>query len=167
LRNTLVLVAGACLVSLSMSPVSAQQQVNRAAVAPTSIDEVLQAVRSDLQGERADVMAKNLTLTAAQAAKFWPMFEAYQKEQNVIIDDQLKGIQHFIEDFEGLDDASALALITTHFDRDDKMTALRRKWLKDFQGVLGTKLAVRMMQIDRRLSLVQQLQIASKIPLTH
>jgi hypothetical protein len=47
------------------------------------------------------------------------------------------------------------------------MTALRQKWLGEFQKVLGPKLAVRAIQIDRRLSLVQQLQITSKIPLVH
>ena len=42
-------------------------------------------------------MAKNLTLTAEQAAKFWPVFSAYQKEQNAIIDDQLKDIQKYVK----------------------------------------------------------------------
>jgi hypothetical protein len=47
------------------------------------------------------------------------------------------------------------------------MTTLRKKWLGEFQKVLGTKLAERVMQIDRRLSLAHQLQFASKIPLAH
>jgi Spy/CpxP family protein refolding chaperone len=46
-------------------------------------------MRADMQETRADIMAKNLTLTAAQAAKFWPLFETYQQEQNVIMDEQL------------------------------------------------------------------------------
>ena len=47
------------------------------------------------------------------------------------------------------------------------MNALRKKWLGDFQKAVGTKLAVRVMQIDRRLSLAHQLQFTSKIPLVH
>jgi hypothetical protein len=53
----------------------------------------LVAVRADLQGERAEIIAKNLTLTSEQATKFWPLFQSYQNEQNLIMDDQLKGIQ--------------------------------------------------------------------------
>ena len=83
------------------------------------------------------------------------------------MDDQLKGIQQYIESFDNLNDASALGLINAHFDRDARMTTLRKKWLGEFQKVLGTKLAVRVMQIDRRLSLAHQLQFASKIPLAH
>jgi Spy/CpxP family protein refolding chaperone len=146
---------------------TAAQQARPASTAPTSIDEVLQAVRSDLQGERADILAKNLTLTSAQAAKFWPLFETYQKEQNVIMDEQLRGIQRFIEGFDQLDDAGALGLINAHIDRDARMAALRQKWLGEFQKALNTKLAVRVMQIDRRLSLAHQIVFTSKIPLAH
>ena len=171
MRNTLVFVIGVCLLSVSGIAWTAARQVQPAsaspAYTPTSIDEMLQAVRADLQGERSDIIAKNLTLTSAQAAKFWPLYEAYQKEQNVIMDDQLRGIQRYIENFDNLDDAGALALINAHFDRDARMNALRQKWLGEFQQALNTKLAVRVMQIDRRLSMAHQLQFASKIPLIH
>jgi Spy/CpxP family protein refolding chaperone len=166
-RNTLLFVVGVCVFSVSAVAWTAARQAKPESTASTSIDEVLRAVRSDLQGNRADIMAKNLTLTSEQAAKFWPMFEAYQKEQNVIMDEQLRGIQRFIEGFETLDDPAALGLINAHFDRDARMTALRKKWLAEFQKTLNTKLAVRVMQIDRRLSLAHQIMFTSKIPLAN
>ena len=166
-RNTLLLVVGVSVMSVSAIAWTAAQQARPVSTAPTSIDDVLRAVRSDLQGERADIMAKNLTLTSEQAAKFWPLFEAYQIEQNVIMDEQLRGIQRFIESSDTLDDAAALGLINAHFDRDARMTALRKKWLAEFQKTLNTKLAVRVMQIDRRLSLAHQIMFTSKIPLAH
>jgi hypothetical protein len=73
--------------------------------------------------------------------------------------------QRFVETFDSLDDVGALGLINAHFDRDMRMVALRQKELGDFQQVLGTKLVVRVMQIDRRLSLSHQLQFTAKIPL--
>jgi Spy/CpxP family protein refolding chaperone len=166
-RNTLLLVAGVCVFSVSAMAWTAAQQARTVSTALTPIDEVLQAVRADLQGERADILAKNLTLTSEQAAKFWPLYEAYQKEQNVIMDEQLRGIQRFIESFDTLDDATALGLINAHFDRDARMNALRQKWLGEFQKTLNTKLAVRVMQIDRRLSPAHQIMFTSKIPLAH
>ena len=152
---------------MSTGWIAAQQATPAATSGPASMDELLKAVREDLQLNRADVMAKNLSLSAAQAAKFWPVYEAYQKQQNVIIDEHFKGVQRFIESFESLDDAGALALMKTRLDRDAQMVALRQKALPDFQKALGTKLAVRAMQIDRRLSLAYQMQILSKIPLAH
>ncbi len=143
------------------------QQASTTTVAAPSVDDALKALRADLQSSRADIMAKNLTLTADQAAKFWPVFSAYQKEQNVIIDEQLKGIQKYVDSYETLDDAGALGLMKAHLDRDAKMLALRQKWLGEFQKVLPTKLAVRAMQIDRRLSLAAQMETAAAIPLVH
>ena len=167
MRRTPTLVAAVCLFSMIAIPWTAAQQARPVATTPTSIDEVLVAVRADMQADRADVMAKNLSLTAGQAAKFWPVYDAYQKEQNAIIDEQLKGVQRYIESFDTLDDAGALALIKAHLDRDAKMASLRQKALGDFQKVLGAKLAVRAIQIDRRLSMVYQLQMVEKIPLAH
>ena len=95
------------------------------------------------------------------------MFEKYQQEHNLIIDEQLRTIQTFVSNYDKLDDADAVALINAHLDRDAKMLALRKKWLPEFQKVLPTKLAVRAMQIDRRLSLAQQFEIAAHIPLSY
>ena len=167
MRNALLFTVGVCILSASAMAWTTAQQARVVSTAPTSIDEVLVAVRADLQGERSDIMAKNLTLTSEQAAKFWPLFETYQKEQNVIMDEQLKGIQRFIETFDTLDDATALGLAHAHLDRDARMTTLRKKWLAEFQKALNTKLAVRVMQIDRRLSLAHQVMFSSKIPLAH
>lgn len=166
MRTALALTVASCLVGVSAAWTSAQQ-ARSTSLSPTTVEEVLQAVRADLQESRSDIVAKNLTLTSGQAAQFWPLFEKYQTEQNVIMDDQLRGIQRYIENFDGLDDTAALGLINAHIDRDAKMSALRQRWLAEFQKAIGTKLAVRVMQIDRRLSLVHQLQFASKIPLVH
>ena len=163
-RNKLAVVFGACVVCVSAIAWTHAQQVPPSAP-DASIDDVLREIRGDLQNSRAEIVAKNVTLTSAQAAAFWPIFEKYQKEQDVIMDDQLKSVQWFIENFEKADDAAALKLINAHFARDAKMTALRQQWLNEFQKVLGTKLAVRVMQIDRRLSLAHQAYITSKIPL--
>jgi Spy/CpxP family protein refolding chaperone len=165
MRYSVALLAAVCLFNVVGVSRIAAHQAQPVSTTPAVIDEMLAAVRSDMQATRADVMAKNLSMTAAEAAKFWPVYEAYQREQNTIMDDHLKGIQRYIESFDTLDDAGALALIKAHLDRDERMNSLRQKALGDFQKVVGTKLAARAIQLDRRLSLAYQLQIVSKIPL--
>ena len=167
MRNALVFLVGTCLIGLFASAWVVAQQPPPGQVTPAIIDEMLLAVRADLQSDRAGIIAKNVTLTSGQAAKFWPLFEAYQNEQNVIMDDQLRSLQQYIDGFDRLDDAGALGLFNAHFDRDARMNALRKKWLGEFTNVVGAKLAVRVMQIDRRLSLAHQLEFATRIPLAH
>jgi Spy/CpxP family protein refolding chaperone len=168
MRHALVFTLGVVLIAMSaMALTSARQILPAPAPSAASVDASLREIRADLQNTRADVMAKNVSLTSEQAAKFWPVFEAYQKEQNLIMDDQLKAVQWYVQNFEGADDAAALALMNAHFDRDTRMNTLRQKWLGEFQKVVGTKLAVRVMQIDRRLSLAHQAYLTSNIPLAH
>ena len=156
-----------CFVVASAQAQTPGKQASTTAVTAPSEKDILKDLRADLQSSRADIMAKNMTLTAEQAAKFWPIFDAYQKEQNAIIDEHLQGVKKYVASYETLDDAAALGFINTHFERDAKMDALRKKWLAQFQKVLPTRLAVRAMQIDRRLSLAAQMELAGSIPLVH
>ena len=164
MRYSLALLAALCLLNVAGASGIAQQ-AQPVSAKPGAVDDMLAAVRSDLMANRADTMAKNLTMTAEQAAKFWPVYDAYQKEQSAINEDHLKGVQRYVEAFDTLDDAGALSLIKAHLDRDERMNVLRQKLLLDLQRAVGTKLAARAVQIDRRLSLAFQLEIVSKIPL--
>jgi Spy/CpxP family protein refolding chaperone len=167
MHRILPLLVASSLLAASVQAQTSAEQASTTTPSSASSEDVLKNLRADMQSSRADIMAKNLTLSADQAAKFWPVFEAYQKQQNTIMDAQLKDLQKYVETYKTLDDAGALALMNAHLQRDAKMTALRQKWLGDFQKVLPTKLAVRAMQIDRRLSLLAQMEVSGQIPLVH
>jgi hypothetical protein len=129
------------------------------------IDKLMTQFRSDLQAARADVVAKGLTLNADQASKFWPLFKQFQGEQDAIIDAQLQATKKYSDSFAQLKAADSLAYVTALLERDEKIHDLRVKWLAKFQTVVPIGMAARAIQIDRRLGLVAQIQLASKIPL--
>jgi len=136
-----------------------------AATPQQETERLLTEVRNDLQAKRADIVAKGLTLTAEQAAKFWPLFEQFQAEQNAVIDAQLKATQKYVDNYAKLTDADSVAYVNALLDRDQKIHNIRTKWLTKFQTVLPPGAAARAIHIDRRLGLLSQLAIASKIPL--
>ena len=132
--------------------------------APTQ-EQVIAEFTKDLQAKRADVMAKGMTLSADQAAKFWPLYEQFQHEQDAIVNGQITATQAYAEHFATLTDADALAYVNALLDRDAKMHDLRVKWLAKFQTVVPAKVAARAIQLDRRLSQVAQVKVSSQIPL--
>ena len=134
---------------------------------PPDPAQVMKQLRVDMQAARTDVIAKGLTLTADQAAKFWPLFQQYQTEQSVIIDTQLNAVQKYADNSAKLTEADALAYVNSLLERDQKMHDLQVKWITKFQSVVPASTAARVIHLDRRLSLVGQLQLASKIPLVH
>jgi hypothetical protein len=132
--------------------------------AQTQEDTVAQ-FRNDLMAKRADIMAKGLTMTADQAAKFWPLFESFQKEQDAIVNEQIEATEQFASRYQELTDKDALSYVNALLERDQRMNELRVKWLAKFQTVIPVKLAARAIQLDRRLSQVGQVQVSQKIPL--
>jgi len=140
------------------------QPASQTQPAPTE-EQVIADFRSDLMAKRADVMAKGLTLSSEQAAKFWPLFEEFQKEQDVIVNEQIESIKAYADHFENLTDADALTYVKQLLTRDQKMLDLRTKWLAKFQKVVPIKTAARAIQLDRRLSNVAQIQLSQQIPL--
>ena len=148
---------------LAFSPLA--YSADPAPAAPPTDEQTVAAFRADLMAKRADIMAKGLTLTADQAAKFWPMFETFQKEQDTIVNQQIQATEQFAQNYQQLSDKDALDYVNALLARDEKMHDLRVKWLAKFQTVLPTKIAVRAIQLDRRLGQVAQVQISQKIPL--
>ena len=130
-------------------------------------EEAMKALRNDLQMERTDLMARNLTLTPDQAAKFWPAYAKFQAEQAVIIDKQVKIVQKYVNVYSNLEDSTALSLASDVLDQDQEMTLLRRKWLAEFRKILPPRLAAKVIQIDRRLGLSSQLAFAAQLPLIY
>jgi Spy/CpxP family protein refolding chaperone len=137
---------------------------SKTAAQPTT-EQVMQQFRDDMQATAADVMAKGLTLNSEQAAKFWPMFDAFQKEQKTIIDDQLKSLVEYRDTYKSIGDADALAYVNSLLERDQKIHDLRVKYLAKFQTVVATRVAARAIQLDRRLGFVGQVKISSQVPL--
>src|SRR5262247_261621 len=149
MRSTVTLLA---LVSAA-SAWAADPPAGTSTTAPTQ-EQVMQQFRDDLQATAADMMAKGLTLTADQAAKFWPMFETFQKEQKAIIDEQLRSVVKFSQSYKQIGDAEAVAYVNALLARDQKIHDLRVKYLAKFQEVVPTRIAARAIQLDRRLGLV-------------
>ncbi|MDQ8037631.1 MAG: hypothetical protein REI12_09425 [Pedobacter sp.] len=136
-----------------------------AAQDPVTPEQVAEQVRIDLQAKAADMMAKGLTLNAEQAAKFWPMFESFQKEQKKIIEAQLKALLKYRDTYQNMSDKEALAYANSLLARDQQIHDLRVKYLAKFQTVVPAHTAARAIQLDRRLGLVGQLKISTQVPL--
>jgi Spy/CpxP family protein refolding chaperone len=151
------------LLALSFAQ-AAMPQEPAAAPQPTQ-EQLIEQFRQDLLAKRADIMAKGLTLTADQAAKFWPLFTQFQSEQEAVMNGQIAATQKYSDNFASLSDADALDYVNALLSRDKAMNDLRVTWLTKFQAVVPPKVAARAIQLDRRLSQVAQVKVSSQIPL--
>jgi hypothetical protein len=131
----------------------------------TVTDQDVQLLRKDLRSQRKQLIAANLPLTDAEAVKFWPVYDQYQAEITKIGDTRLALIKEYAANYNTLTDAQAQDLITRSIGVDESFVQLRQKYVPIFQKVLPGKKTAMFFQMDRRVALMIDLQLASMIPI--
>jgi hypothetical protein len=125
----------------------------------------IQLLRQDIRSQKKQLIAANLTLTDAEATKFWPVYDQYSAEMTKIGDQKYALIKEYAQNFGSLTDAQAQSLTNRSLALDEAIAQLRIKYVPIINKVLpGTKTAT-FFQIDRRLTALMDLQLASQIPL--
>jgi Spy/CpxP family protein refolding chaperone len=160
------LIAVVVLASASFFAVpAAHAQAAASKDSPAVTDQDIQLLRQDIRSQKKQLVAANLTLTDAEATKFWPIYDQYAAEMTKIGDQKYALIKEYAQNFGSLTDAQAQSLINRSLALDEATAQLRIKYVPIVNKVLpGTKTAT-FFQIDRRLSTLIDLQLASQIPL--
>jgi hypothetical protein len=133
--------------------------------ATATVDRDLQLLRKDLRSQRKQIVAANVTLTAAEAQKFWPIYDEYAAELAKINDSKLSLIKEYAANYAAFTDAQAQSIMERWTAADDAAIQLRIKYIPIFQKVLPGKTVALFFQIDRRIGVLTDLQLASDIPL--
>jgi hypothetical protein len=132
---------------------------------PTVTDQDIQLLRQDIRSQKKQLVAANLTLTDAEATKFWPIYDQYAAEMTKIGDQKYALIKEYAQNFGSLTDAQALSLLDRPLALDEAIAQLRIKYVPIVNKVLPATKTATFFQIDHRLSTLIDLQLASQIPL--
>jgi hypothetical protein len=133
--------------------------------AAATADRDLQLLRKDLRSQRKQIVAANVTLTAAEAPKFWPIYDEYAAELAKINDTKLSLIKEYAANYAAFTDAQAQSIMERWTAADDAAIQLRIKYIPILQKVLPGKTVALFFQVDRRIGVLMDLQVASDIPL--
>jgi hypothetical protein len=106
-----------------------------------------------------------LTLTESEATKFWPVYEQYSAEFGKINDTRTAVIKEYAEGYGTLTDDQADNLIRRWMDTDITAAQVRQKYVPIFRKVLTGKEAATFFQLDRRISMMIDVQLTSRLPL--
>jgi hypothetical protein len=145
------------------APTAATQPAAAPAGASPS-DADIQMLREDIRAKKKQIVAANMTLTPDEATKFWPLFDQYTGEVRKINDKRWAVIKNYTDNYKQFSDSQAVALMQKSGEVDAELIALRMKYMPQFNKLVAPKKVVQFYQIDRRLDLVMNLQIASVIP---
>jgi len=125
----------------------------------------LDLLRKDLRSQKKQLIAANLKLTDAEATKFWPVYDQYTAELMKINDKKYALIQDYADHWGTMTDEQALMFLRQWLDVDIAATQLRQKYVPAVSQVLNGRSTATFFQLDRRISMMIDLQLASQIPL--
>ena len=130
-----------------------------------SIDQQLAQFDKQIDSLRKRLVAANVTLTDAEATKFWPVYEQYSAELKKITDTKNALIKEYVDAYGTLTDEQADSLIRRWLDSDIAIFELRRKYLPIFRKVLNGKVTATFFQVEHRITAMIDLQLTSQLPL--
>jgi hypothetical protein len=162
---------GLCVLLVCSSSAGAQDKAAQSG-APVSSDQPgqpitdadIQMLRTNLRSERKQLIAANVQLTPAEAEKFWPIYDQYIAE--LVKNNNIKYdlIKQYVQQQGNLTDAQAENAVQQWIQVDESVAQLRSKYVPLFRKVLSPKSTAQFYQVDRRIQLMIDLQLASALP---
>lgn len=128
-------------------------------------DSDIQLMRSDIRADKQDIITHTMQFTDTESKAFWPVYREYANDQDKIGDDRLQLIQDYAKNYDSMDDAKADNMGQRMLNIDARYANLRQTYWPQFEKAIGAKRAAKFYQVDSRLTLMINLQLASAIPL--
>ena len=134
-------------------------------MAQAELDKNIELMRANVRYEKSNWIRSNVPMTEREAEVFWPLYRRYQMELTKVGEERMTLIKDYAAHHENLIDSKARALLDQSFAIDSKLQTLRRIYKNEFLTVLPPKVVARFFQVEHRLNLLIDLEVAAQIPL--
>lgn len=147
-----------CAVVLAAAPAFAQDKS-----ADMNMRMMLDKIRVDKQA----LVAANMDLTDTEAKGFWPVYDQYQYELNVINDRLASIILAYADAYNSgpVQDATARKLLSEAIAIDDSELRLRRDYAARLMRAIPAAKVARYLQIESKIRAAVRYELAANIPL--
>jgi hypothetical protein len=135
------------------------------AVAQDQRADTMQMVRDKIRADKKLLIAENLSLTAAEAKAFWPVYDRYQQELSALNDRMIKLIREYANNYQTMSDQTAKKLMDEYLAIDAARLKLRQAYLPRFRKVLREKQVARYYQLENKVQAAVAYELAAEIPL--
>jgi hypothetical protein len=125
----------------------------------------MQALRAAVQADKRAYVASTLALTDAEAKKFWPIYDAFQRDLDLANRKRNLAIEGLVARDKPLSDLYARNLLKDLLDADDAEIRARRTMQSRLLKAVPPKKAARYLQIESKIRAAQAYDIAVAFPL--
>ena len=128
-------------------------------------DKAVQLTRSAIQTERQAVLTANLELDEKEKAIFWPLYDEYRTALAAAIDTRVDLLNEYFASYETLTDKEATALLEKHFAWEKEVLKVRSSYAKKMSKSLSGKTVAKFFQIENKMDIIVEYELAGEIPL--
>jgi len=125
-----------------------------------SPDQDIQLLKSNIRSQKKQIVAANMDLTDAEAEKFWPVYNRYADDVAKIYDTKIALFQEYLENYDSMSGDQAESYLRRRAAVEEDTMQIRLKYLPEFRKVLTGRETALFYQIDWRLDLMINLQLA-------
>jgi len=125
----------------------------------------MQALRSAVRADKKALVASTLDLTPAEAKKFWPIYESYQRDLDLANRRRNVVVVDVVSLKKPLTDLYAKNLVNELMAADEAEIKARRSMHSKVLRALPDKKAARYLQLESKIRAYQDYDIAAAIPL--
>jgi hypothetical protein len=147
--------------------VQGQQVTVHRVISPTVTDQDIALLRQDIRTMKMRVIGENMSLSDAEAQKFWPIYKHYADDLHDVHNEKYALLKQYAETWSTMTDQDALIYVRRSMEVDANAQALRLKYVPVVTQVLPGKKVATFFQLERKLCLMVDLQLFSQIPLAH
>lgn len=121
--------------------------------------------KSDLKTEYKSIIIETLLFSDAEADVFWPIFNEFMTSKNTLLDEDMKLLKDYADNYDSIDDAKIDELVKRAMELDAERLKLRKSYFKKVSKVLPKRKAGKLYQLDNQISILLDFQIISQIPI--
>jgi hypothetical protein len=123
-------------------------------------DQDIELLKTNLRSQKKQIVAANMDLTDAEAEKFWPVYNRYAGDLAKIYDTKIALFQEYLETNPTMSGDQAEGYLRRRAAVEEDVMHLRLQYLPEFRKVLTGRETTLFYQIDWRLDLMINLQLA-------
>lgn len=131
----------------------------------------MEILKEKIKADKKLLVASNMDLSDAEAKKFWPLYESYQKELQQLNQRLGKTIGEYAEAYNAgkgaIDEGTAKKLLNEALSVQEAEVKLKRAYADKIGKVLPATKTARYIQMENKIRALINFELAAQIPLVY
>lgn len=125
----------------------------------------IELTRAVIQIKRQAFVTRAMDLKEAEAQAFWPLYRDYRTEMFKVNDRYVTALGTYLDNYDNLSDQLADKLLNEYLSIEKARLDVKAKYVPRFRKVMPSKKVARFFQVDNKLDVLINAELASEIPL--